>query len=286
MDPALWNIYQNSGLTPGGQGQGFADWQYWQNVGPSQYGRLAADIAGTGRDQPTGTPGSGAWSTSGQGAPGQANFDSGYANAPAGGLGTIGGAAVGSGLGSLTGYDFLNKAPVPYAQTAQDKTLFDTLMGRAGQSLNVDPNDPIIKGQVDAFEAAQNRSRQNYLQGQAESEGAYGNPTSERRASAEKVGQATGQFQGTLMQNELNARRAEIQQALTEQGSLLSQQDQLALQRELGLINSQLGAQQIGNTFNLGQQQINSNNDQFAANYGANSTDRANYWDAVRSGLV
>jgi hypothetical protein len=67
MDPALAQIYQQSGMNPGDRGQGFADWQYWQGVGPSQYGRLASDIAGHGPDQPTGTPGSGAWQSSGAG---------------------------------------------------------------------------------------------------------------------------------------------------------------------------------------------------------------------------
>jgi hypothetical protein len=70
IDPALAAVYQNAGQTPQGRGTGFADWQYWQGVGPSQYGRLGADIAGTGTDQSTGTPwASGAWQGSGQGTP-------------------------------------------------------------------------------------------------------------------------------------------------------------------------------------------------------------------------
>src|ERR1700676_4167843 len=68
IDPALAAVYQGSGLDPSGRGSGFADWQYWQGVGPSQYGRLKNDIAGTGTDQSTGTPGSGAWSPLGKGA--------------------------------------------------------------------------------------------------------------------------------------------------------------------------------------------------------------------------
>lgn len=69
IDPALAAIYQNAGVTPAGRGTGFADWQYWQDVGPSQYNRLTNDIAGTGTDQPTGTPwGTGAWQNSGRNA--------------------------------------------------------------------------------------------------------------------------------------------------------------------------------------------------------------------------
>lgn len=68
IDPALAAIYQQAGQNPAGRGTGFADWQYWQGVGPSQYSRLAADIAGRGPDQTTGTPwGAGAWQSSGQG---------------------------------------------------------------------------------------------------------------------------------------------------------------------------------------------------------------------------
>lgn len=68
IDPALAAIYQKAGVTPGDRGTGFADWQYWQGVGPSQYSRLASDIAGTGPDQTTGTPwAAGAWQNSGRG---------------------------------------------------------------------------------------------------------------------------------------------------------------------------------------------------------------------------
>jgi hypothetical protein len=71
IDPRLAALYQKAGMTPGGEGSGFADWKYWQDKA-SQSGnwdyflsRLGADLAGTGTDQPTGTPGQGAWSGSG-----------------------------------------------------------------------------------------------------------------------------------------------------------------------------------------------------------------------------
>lgn len=97
MSPQLAAIYQNSGLNPAGRGSGFADWQYWQDVGPSQYGRLAADIAGTGTDQPTGTPGQGAWSNSGR-------------NALPGGGGSVSGS---SSQGSTTGGGPVNMPTAP-----------------------------------------------------------------------------------------------------------------------------------------------------------------------------
>jgi hypothetical protein len=76
IDPRLADLYNTAGLTPGGQGTGFADWQYWQDKmtqpgnDPNYFiNRLQADLAGTGTDQPTGTPGEGAWSKSGQNQP-------------------------------------------------------------------------------------------------------------------------------------------------------------------------------------------------------------------------
>lgn len=70
IDPRLAALYQKSGMTPGGRGTGFSDWQYWQdkmNSGDADYflNRLSADLAGTGTDQPTGTLGHGAWDNSG-----------------------------------------------------------------------------------------------------------------------------------------------------------------------------------------------------------------------------
>lgn len=268
MDPSLWAIYQKGGLTPGDRGSGFADWQYWQDVGPSQYNRLASDIAGTGSDQPTGTPGSGSWSRSGAGA--------------AAGGGQGGGSALGLPGANIIGADYTTKTPVPYTETPQDSALLQTLLGRAHQSLNVDPNDPVIRSQVDPFRAEQDRSVKDYLSATAERSGPHSNQDAAARSGYEKAGQATAGFQGQVMQNELNARRVEIQNALAETGSKLSAEDQMALQRELGLVNAQLGQQGLA----LGQQQLGSQNDQFAATYGLNATNQANYWDRVYKGYI
>lgn len=272
MDPDLWSLYQKSGVTPGGNGSGFADWQYWQDkIGSSGdkgyiLGRLGDDLAGKGVDQPTGTPGQGAWSGSGGGMSG--------GTAP-------GGAFSMSAISGLAGGAKGNPA-YHYEQSPQDSQLFQTLMGRANQSLNVDPNDPIIKGQVDAFKATQDRGVKDFLSASAEHGGPHSNMDAQARSAYEKAGQATSGLQSQLMQHELNSRRAEIQAALSQEGGMLSQQDQMALQRELGLINSQLSAQGL----QLGQQQINSNNDQFSARFGLDSTNQANYWDSLRRGLV
>ena len=185
--------------------------------------------------------------------------------APAPGSGTNGAASASNFNFNLTG------AP-------QNQELIDLLMKRAKGSLNIDPTtDPIIRPQVDNYAAAQERSRRNFLNETAESSNPYatGMLNTARTQTAERAGQNTADFQGTLMQNELGSRRKEIQDALTEAGSLLTAQQQLSLQKELGLIDSALK-----------QQQINSGNDQFAGTLGLNTTNMANYWDAVRSGLL
>jgi hypothetical protein len=59
IDPHLAQLYQQYGVTPGGSGSGFTDWNYWQNDALRNAGgdwnyitqRLGSDLAGTGPDQ-------------------------------------------------------------------------------------------------------------------------------------------------------------------------------------------------------------------------------------------
>lgn len=146
--------------------------------------------------------------------------------------------------------------------------LYNQLLGRSQQSLQVNPNDPIISGQVDSYRAEQTRGVRDYLAQQAESQGPYSNLNSERRLANEGAAQATGGLQASLIQNELVARRQEIQAALTQMGGMLSDQQRLALQQQLGMIDA-----------NLRQQAINSGNDQFLADLGLRAANQANYWN-------
>lgn len=63
-------LLSKAGLKDAGRGGGFADRAYWLEH-PSEVlnGRLGRDLAGTGTDQPTGTPGRGIWLNSGRDAP-------------------------------------------------------------------------------------------------------------------------------------------------------------------------------------------------------------------------
>lgn len=164
----------------------------------------------------------------------------------------------------------------PYS--GQTSELIDLLMKRAKGSLNIDPNtDPIIRPQVDNYAATQERSRRNYLNTLAESSSPYatGAQATAKTQTSEAAGQNNANFQASLVANELTSRRNEIQAALSEAGSMLTSQQQMALQHELGTINAALQ-----------QQQLTSNNDQFTAQLGLNAENQSNYWDAIRKGLL
>jgi hypothetical protein len=117
--------------------------------------------------------------------------------------------------------------------------LYQQLMDRSKQTENLDPSDPIISGQVNAYSAQQDRSRRNYLADLAESAGPYasGAQLGQARQTSEAVGQNVGNFQSQLMGRELQARRQEIQDALSQMGGMLTEDQRIALQRELGYMN-------------------------------------------------
>ena len=250
------------------------------------------------------------------------------------------------------------KVPLSTAPDPRSGALYDQLLQRSKQSLNIDPNDPVIKNQVDASHAQGERAGNSYLTRLAEQAGPYSNIGAQTRSVAEKLGQSDSALQASLMGSELTNKRNEIQSALQGMGSQLSSEQQQELQRQLGLTNAALskyqvqgnlglGNRQLANTeqqtnnslglglinANLGQQgvtnqnqqfysglsqqdrqflnnlalqyaglnqqgdlsqqqigldqqRINSGNDQFNAQLGLNTSDRASYWDAIRSGLI
>ena len=313
IDPRLAALYRQSGLTPGARGSGFADWQYWQDkAGTAGWdyilGRLGSDLAGTGTDQPTGTPGTGPWSNSGRGAPAPQGPRTGPGQGPV--LGPIADQPrapsqvyTGGSLPSDQAIAYLNQInhtlggqdltpaqiqeaaqlvgyqegqPVTSAQinqivaemyrragrplptgppgqpsptgpagpagpprpssptgNPQGDEFFNLLMRRANQSLDVNPNDPVIRGQTDTYRAEQERGTRNYLSTEAERRGSTGNIEAQSRSMAERGAQATGSFEAQLMGQELQARRLEIQQALSGAQGLLTTEQQMALQREL-----------------------------------------------------
>lgn len=205
--------------------------------------------------------------------------------------GRVGG-LIDTGSGQQQGSSSLTTGTDP--QTAQMRSqLFSQLMQRANQGLAVDRNDPIIRSQADAYSANQDRSRRNYLADMAEQSGPITNLNSEKRLSAEQAGQSSGAFEAQLLGRELQSRRDEIQSALAQEGALLSNDQQLSLQRELGLLDNAIKQQQLGLqnkqldlTSSLQNRALDQSGQQFLRTLGFNEADRGSYWDALRSGLV
>ena len=115
--------------------------------------------------------------------------------------------------------------------------LYQLLMSRALQGLDVGSNDPVVRQQADAFNANQDRASRAYLQQVAEQEGPNANISAERRSTAERAGQAGGEFEAQAIGNEIAARRQEIQQALAAAPGLLTAQQAINLQRELAQLD-------------------------------------------------
>jgi hypothetical protein len=171
--------------------------------------------------------------------------------------------------------------------------LYRLLLDRARQGTAIDRSNPNVRAQADAFSAQQERAQRNYLADLAESSGPLANLRGEQRMAAERAGQASGAFEAQLMGREIEARRQEIQAALTELRGMLTADQQMALQRELASLNdatARLGIQTQAATAqgnrDLQWQQALLQNSQFMQNLGLQAEDRASYWDAVRSGLL
>jgi len=124
--------------------------------------------------------------------------------------------------------------------------LLEALRGRAGQSLNVNADDPIIHGQVAAYNATQQRAARQGLAAEAERAGANTNMRAERRSADEQIGQNTAGFQAQLMAGERDARRQEIQAALNGQQGILTSQQQMQLQQELASLEREQQQYQFG----------------------------------------
>jgi len=131
--------------------------------------------------------------------------------------------------------------------------LFATLAGRAGLSEDVNPNDPVIRDQVNAYEAIQQRGARSAQAQAAEQGGEHANVDAVARSMAEKAQQNTAGFQGQVMQQELIARRKIIQDALTGQQGLITADQQLQLQQELA--NNEMQLREYEFTQGQGQQE-------------------------------
>lgn len=119
----------------------------------------------------------------------------------------------------------------------QASALEQELFKRSNQDIVPKADEPIIKNQVDAYNAQQQQASRNYLAGVAEKAGANSNIGSETRLANQQIGQATGGFEAQLMGQELSARRQEVQAALQGRQGMLTAQQQMQLQEELAQLD-------------------------------------------------
>lgn len=159
----------------------------------------------------------------------------------------------------------------------QADDLFNFLMGRAKQSQQIDPNDPMIRTQADNYAANLTRQGRRYMSELAERKGPGGNIGAESRMMAEKNAQASAGHEGELLQHESDQRRQEIEHALTTGAQFLTSQQQMALQRELATIDNnmkmyqtQMQESQFGRSLGQNESQFGRTQAQQGSQFGQN----------------
>ncbi len=271
---AVWSAYQAKGIQPRDQ----ADFQYWvdhinnsgglangyQNTGGSGTWaqRMASANGGVGDYRTGGTPIQGGTMPGAGGAPAQPVFGDGFGIMNSGGTNT-------PTTPGVTGD--------PNQTQSKSDALYADLLARSQQGLDVNANDPALKGQIDANSAATDRASRNYLADLAEKAGPLANLQGEQRLTAEQAGQSEGGFAASLVGNEIAARRQDIQNALTQQGAMLSDQQKNQLTQQLAQLDAAskkyaVDAQSASSKYGvdaqsgLGYAQLGNNASQFAQN--------------------
>lgn len=173
------------------------------------------------------------------------------------------------------------------AQTqGRSNALYDELQKRiTGANAPVDPNNPIIKGQVDTFRADQTRASRDYLSNIAERSGPLANIRGEQRMASEKLGQNVSGFQSELLAREQAAQREQASQALGLSSSMLTADQNRELQGALGFgdlnLRGELGRGQLA----LGNRGLDQNQDQFLRELALRQWDLGNQNDYRWAGL-
>lgn len=160
--------------------------------------------------------------------------------------GPSGSGSVGSGAGGGGGTGGGGMGSDGWSSDPGTNDFMGMLWSRAKQGLAVDRNDPIIANARDAYSASQERSMRNHLADLAERGGGTANLDLERRMGAENVGQNTAQYESQLMLGEVAARRQEIQNALSQMGQYMTEQQRMALQQRLADMDNLLARDTLG----------------------------------------
>ena len=244
INPQLVGLFQQYGVTPTGRGTGYTDIGYWNDKisapgADSGYylGRLQYELTHGGQDQYASSAAAGVSpSTASAAAP--YTFGTGVP-----GMGTIFGA--GGVAGSAAGNDLFNYLMQRGQGITSDANL---------PALQLSANDPIIKAQTDAYRAEQDRAARSYESQAAEKAGSSGNIDAVTRSMTEQAAQNTSGFEAQLLSSELNARRQEIEQALSGTQGMLTAEQALQLQEELSQLQLAQQAYQFdtGNAINVG----------------------------------
>ncbi len=182
----------------------------------------------------------------GQGAPSTAGYTApGAPGAIPGPVSTGGGGATAP-TPSVAAQTAAQLSAAPTASSGLQASLENILAQKMNQSLDVNPNDPIIRRQMDAYSAQQQNAERNYLSAIAEKEGPSANISAETRTANEQVGQATAGFEAQLMQQELMTRRQEIMQALSQTSAYVTDEQKIALQDKLAQLDNALQYARLG----------------------------------------
>lgn len=172
-----------------------------------------------------------------------------------------------------------NTQPTTLPQSSKNSELYSLLMGRAQQGTGVDSKSLDVRQQVDPATAQMERASRNYLDDLAEKAGPLANIQGERRLASERLGQQAGAFEAEIIGREKAARREEIQQALTLWGSMMSNEQQLALQKELAQLSAQERAADRELQSRFQSQSLAQQQDQFLKELALREWDTTQGWD-------
>jgi hypothetical protein len=145
-------------------------------------------------------------------------------------------------------------------QGAQD-VYRNSLLDRATQSTDVDTNDPTFRKVADTYAASQERSRRSATDMAGESlagngMGSSGMMDNEARLQTERSAQANSGFESQLALSELQNKRSEIADALSQLGTSIGGDQQRALTDKLAQLDATIKRESLAQTGALGQADI------------------------------
>jgi hypothetical protein len=149
----------------------------------------------------------------------------------------------------------------PAAPTTVNDAFKTSLLNALNKPVGVDPNDPVMKGQMDAFSLAQTRAKQRDREAMASRAGASGQISDLATGGAfdeglsnleQRQGEAEAGFNANLAGDELNKQRDELYRYMALAGNQLNAEEARALQEKLFNIEAQIkreGMKQQGDQF-------------------------------------